>query len=465
MKPKYSGAWLCGLACLLVAGGTVTAVRGDEPDCELKDETGKTIIHYVAEPPAGIAPAGTTDPAKQVGLFLCFPEHGHPTGEEMVPVRDSLERQKLRGNFVLIAAHSQSANGKFLDIDHEPIEKLIEWAKKTYPINPRRVYMFGRGEGAKISGEFAATHPNLITASILYSWGFWKMPAEVKDPLNTAPEFYMNLGLKDLPHHLTTVRDTYSRVKAKGYHVIYREFADFGAKTYFPTSNDDAIAWATRLRNKNLAPSPQEAALLHGAAPRVVRAPGTEAFASLVLVGGPPAGAVVQQFLISKDATLRTGAAEACGRAMFGEATVTALAKRLTDPSPKVRQAVIAALGTDAGWRSEAAQQALIRFATTPDPKADIAERLSAVDALGAAMKLQAQGVRQDPAVFKALVALLDAPDERLRAHAFAILSPIRASEYKPEAPQAERTPALAGWQQWLEQITAAEEAYGKPMP
>ena len=44
--------------------------------------------------------------------------------------------------------------------DHEPIAKLIEWAKKTYPINPRRVYMYGKGEGGKISGELAMFHPD-----------------------------------------------------------------------------------------------------------------------------------------------------------------------------------------------------------------------------------------------------------------------------------------------------------------
>ena len=40
------------------------------------------------------------------------------------------------------------------------------------------------------------------------------------------------------------------RVKAKGYHVIYREFEELGERSYHPTSNDDAIGWATRLRNQ-----------------------------------------------------------------------------------------------------------------------------------------------------------------------------------------------------------------------
>ena len=51
----------------------------------------------------------------------------------------------------------------------------------------------------------------------------------------------MVLGLRDLSYHLTTVRDTYARVNAKGYQVIYREFEDLGARTYHPPSNDDAV--------------------------------------------------------------------------------------------------------------------------------------------------------------------------------------------------------------------------------
>jgi len=67
----------------------------------------------------------------------------------------------------------------------------------------------------------------------------------------------MVLGMRDFTHHITTVRDTYERVKAKGYHVIYREFEELGERSYHPTSNDDAIGWATRLRNKNIAPRPR----------------------------------------------------------------------------------------------------------------------------------------------------------------------------------------------------------------
>ena len=184
-------------------------------ETELKDESGKTILKYVIEVPPGIAPAGTTDPARQVGLILCSQEHDTPTGNDLFPVRQSLLRQGLLDHYVLIAPAPQGR--KFGPDDHQPIEKLIAWAKKTYPINPRRVYMYGKGEGSKISMEFTMTHPDLVTAAIGYSWGAWLMPSEVDEPLdfvNSAPEIYLTLGRRDLANHLTCVRDAYLRLAA-----------------------------------------------------------------------------------------------------------------------------------------------------------------------------------------------------------------------------------------------------------
>jgi TPR repeat protein len=445
MQPKSSLPWL---ACFLLTAGSLRAAE----ETELKDDTGKTIIRYVVEVPPGIAPAGTTDPARQVGLFLCFPEHDTPTGADLFPVRQSLWRQGLSNDYVLLAGAPQGR--KFGPADHQPIEKLIAWATKSYPINPRRIYMYGKGEGGKISAEFAATHPHLITAAITYSWGWWLMPSELKeplDPLNSAPEIYMNLGLRDLAHHITTVRDAYTRVKAKGYHVIYREFEDMGARSYYPRSNDDAIAWATRLRNKNLAPSAEELKLLQ----TPIGSTGGF-FPALALVGGAPAGAVLQKLFDSKNVEIRAAAAETCSHGLFGEATVAALAKRLADPAAKVRQAAIRALALNANWRSPAAQQALIRLAT--DKAADAGDRLSAVDALGQAVKLQVKGVRQDPPMFQALVSLLADKDEPVRSTASVILAPI----YQPGDGTPPRKAPAGGWQQWLDEIAAKEAGYLK---
>src|SRR5688572_24447688 len=112
----------------------VSSILSAAAESELKDEAGMTIVKYVIEVPPGLAAANTTDPARQVGLFLCFQEHDTPTGNDLFPVRQTLLRHGMSGNYILLAAAPQGR--KFGPADHQPIEKLIAWAMKTYPINP-----------------------------------------------------------------------------------------------------------------------------------------------------------------------------------------------------------------------------------------------------------------------------------------------------------------------------------------
>ena len=443
---------------LLLGLSALTGVLYAGTETELKDDAGKTIVRYVVEAPPHVAPAGTTDPTRQLGLILCSAEHDRPTGDEILPVREALIRLSIRDGYVLLSAHSQ--NQKFSAVDDEPIAKLIAWAKKTYPINPRRVYMYGKGEGGKISGEFTMLHPDVVTAGISYSWGWWRMPSEdtkAIDPLGSAPEFYIVLGLRDLSYHLTTVRDSYQRTNSKGYHVIYREFEDLGARTYHPPSNDDAIAWATRLRNKNLALSAEETKVLK-AAPVIANG----YYPAIALVGGVPAGDVLQKLMESKDAKVREAAAETCVHGIFSEATVTAVAARAADPSPEVRRAVLRALAVNANWRSEAAQQALIGLALDPAKTVEQADRVGAVDGLVTAARLQIRGARQDPALFRAFVMLLEDKDEELRTMAANFLEPVRDKDFRGDLGRPEQKTPVGGWQQWLGEITTKAAGYKK---
>src|SRR5690349_18851293 len=191
-------------ATLMVAGCCIPALFA-AGETELKDETGATIVRYIVEAPANAAPAGTTDPARQMGVIFCFQEHTSPPGADIFPVRESLKRLGLSDEYVLLAIRAQSPSGGLGAADFEPIEKLLAWAKRTYPVNPRRIYMYGKGSGGHVSGEFTMLHPELITAAISYSWGWWTMPSEVEKPIdmmNDAPEFYYVLGLRDFTHHI-----------------------------------------------------------------------------------------------------------------------------------------------------------------------------------------------------------------------------------------------------------------------
>jgi len=263
----------------------------------------------------------------------------------------------------------------------------------------------------------------------------------------------MVLGMRDFTHHITTVRDTYERVKAKGYHVIYREFEELGERSYHPTSNDDAIGWATRLRNKNIPPSPEELNLLAAFAKATLPAPIAGYYPSLALVGGAAAGAVLEKLFLASDAGVRASAAETCNHGIFGEATTAALGKLLADPSPEVRNATLRALASYANWRSAAAQQILIQRAT--DQSLDLDARLDAADGLAQAVKLQAAGVQQDPPMFRTLVSLASDKNEPLQAVALLALAPIR--RYIIGGADEGQFPPEEGWEKWLEKITAQQ--------
>src|ERR1051325_9271991 len=100
----------CLVTALIVAGCYVPALRALEEN-DLKDEAGKVIVHYFAEAPADIAPAGTTDPGKQVGVIVCLQEHTEAPSADIYPVRMSLKRLGLSESYVLLAVKAQAPGG------------------------------------------------------------------------------------------------------------------------------------------------------------------------------------------------------------------------------------------------------------------------------------------------------------------------------------------------------------------
>ena len=395
----------CLVTALIVAGCYVPALRALEEN-DLKDETGKVIVHYFVEAPANVAPAGTTDPAKQVGVIVCLQEHTEAPSADIYPVRMSLKRLGLSDSYVLLAVKAQAAGGGLGAADIEPIKKLVAWAQKTYPVNPRRIYAFGKGSGGSMAGQLSTLHSDLFAASISYSWGWTNMISELDQPIdmvNSAPELYLVLGMRDFTHHITTVRNTYELVRAKGYHVIYREFEELGDRAYHHPSNDDALRWATRLRNKTIPPSAEEMNLLKAFSGEQAAGSGL-GLLSVAGAGGRRSGgrSAPEALPVERRECTRWPRPRPAITASMVKRPPRRSRKLLGDPSPQVRNAALRATASYANWRYQPAQQALIQRAT--DKSLDLDARLDAADALGQAVKLQAAGVPQDPPMFRALV-------------------------------------------------------------
>jgi TPR repeat protein len=144
---------------------------------------------------------------------------------------------------------------------------------------------------------------------------------------------------------------------------------------------------------------------------------------------------------------------------IFGEPTMKALAKTVNDPSEKVRLATMRALAVNANWRSETAQQTLIDVATNPATP-DQTTRVEATDAIVQAVRLQIKGYRQDPALFGALIKLLNDQNEDLRVMANYTLAPIRDKNYRGDMERKQEKAPEGGWDHWLQEVTARAEGY-----
>src|SRR3954451_15404842 len=91
IRKAIDGLVRCVPALLVITGCSVSALPAAE-ETELRDEGGKTVVRYIVEAPANVAPAGTTEPGRQVGVIFCFQEHTSPPGADIFPVRESLRR-------------------------------------------------------------------------------------------------------------------------------------------------------------------------------------------------------------------------------------------------------------------------------------------------------------------------------------------------------------------------------------
>jgi hypothetical protein len=114
----------CFAAALLTAFCCTSALHALEEN-DLKDDAGKVIVHYFVEAPTNVAPAGTTDPAKQVGVIVCLQEHTETPAADLYPVRTSLKRLGLSDSYVLLAGRRTSSRSRSWSAGHRELIRSI----------------------------------------------------------------------------------------------------------------------------------------------------------------------------------------------------------------------------------------------------------------------------------------------------------------------------------------------------
>src|ERR1043166_7418205 len=389
---------------------------------ELKDKQGP-IMRVIMNAPR------TNPPTRTLALLLVH--HGMNGNENNYfgGTMECLKRLKLEEEFVGVAGKSKGG-GWELDVDGPLTLRVIEWAKSTYPIDPRQIYIWGSSNGAGYIGRFGWAHQDIVAAAVGYCGGYNFGKVEGK-PGDGKTEWYFVHGGNDNP------QNSYNGCKqlaAMGYRYVFRQLDGYGHTdiwdgqghpdmTVVNEVRDDYIRWLRALRHKEVEPEKKDKEFLA----KFEKSPEShlsskQTYLVLQRIGGLQAGAVILQGLESKTAGTRAASAEACETASFGKAVCEALAKGASDEGDRVQQNAIRALGSYSVWHYPEAIEALCQIASTKgDSKSGptLADRLLAVDGLARTVKLAMLGNFEDKKAWETLINLLDDDEIRLWNAAF----------------------------------------------
>jgi len=437
---------------------------------DIKDPVKKDVLMKVAMQ----APSKLPE-QKTLGLIIL---HHGMNGNEMNyygGAVDCAKRLGLTDQYVIVAGKSRGPGWTPQDDEYEL--RLIAWFKETYPIDPRRVYIWGSSNGGAHVGRFGWQHQELFAAVCGYcgSYNFQQPPENMKKlppPPAVAEgktEWYFVHGGNDGPEKSGNAA---KELHSKGYRVIFRKLDGYGHtdiwdgnghpdKVLVDAVRDDWFLWMHSLRHKEIAPTKDERAELSTMAGKVKieKADGMKPIlAEISRIGGAPGGKLNDAAMESADPEVRALSAGTTERTLYSKESVAELQKLLKDKSDDVRQAALRGLGTAANFRYAEAQEALIHVARSKNTPAP--ERLSAIEGLGRTVKLMLPGNFEDRMVVWTLVLLLDDDDVKIREAAFATLEKgVKDTfEYKPDAPAADRKGPVARWHEWCAKVAGPLE-------
>jgi|GEM_PF-4938273 len=429
--------------CFLLCTGAAAFALEEKELREGDRADGSFIITYCLGQPAKL------EPERQYPLIVCFHGRGGKATHHAETVLHILKDMGLQNEAIVLGAKSQGKGWE--EVDHVLVTKLINWALKSLPVDPRRVYTHGMSSGGSMSGTYALTHPELIAAGVLYGSGIntGKIPAP-PDSATTHPDLYIVMGQKDDDKHKNSGVATTRWLTENKFQHIYRHPEDLGHSPNHKITNCDSTEWLLRQRHKTFPPPADDITLLRGMLKvDTLDAAGT---ANLARIGGPPGAAVAAKLLSKRDPAMPTAVLAAAMDTCFGAEVHLQIGKRLLkSPDAAVRSAAIAVFAQDARWRYPVSMQALQQIVI--ESKHELSEREAAATGLATAASFQVRGNYQDPEIFITLVKLLDADEESLRTIAFDALESAHESPYDPKADKGGRSAGVRSFQQWVTEL------------
>jgi len=187
---------------------SISLHASDKIVMETLDSQGKKRNYYLFVP-------GSIKSATSVPLIILLHGSGR-TGISLVEKWKDIAGQE---GFIIVGPDSSNSQGWSTPTDGPDfLHDLVESLRAKYPINPRRVYLFGHSAGAVFAMNMAMLESEYFAATAVHA-GSWRDEREyaVMDYAKRKPPLAIFVGDRDNFFPLSSVKATEAALKERGF--------------------------------------------------------------------------------------------------------------------------------------------------------------------------------------------------------------------------------------------------------
>ena len=205
----------------------------DDITKELMTSRGKTRVYYLYVP--SNLKTGTTAP-----LILTL--HGsNRTGVTLVEKWKDLAKKE---GIILVGPDATDLRGWGSPQDGPDfLFELVEELSKKYPVNPKRVYLFGHSAGASFALEMSLMESEYFAATAVHAGALTKDDVELIDLAKRKIPISIQVGDSDQYFPVKVVRATCDALKNAGFNVEFTEIPNHDHWYYDQASKFNQTAW------------------------------------------------------------------------------------------------------------------------------------------------------------------------------------------------------------------------------
>jgi poly(3-hydroxybutyrate) depolymerase len=217
----------------LLALSSTSAFASDEITKELITVNGKTRAYYLYVPP-------TVKAASPAPLIVML----HGSGRVGMSLVEKWKDLAKKEGVIIVGPDSLDTRSWNMPQDGpDYLRDLVEELKTKYPINPRRVYLFGHSGGAIFALMMSLMESQYFAACAIHAGALPPSSYDLADSAKRKIPMFIQVGDSDRSFPLKVVRETRDFLSSKGFAVELTELAGHDHWYYDLAPKINRTAW------------------------------------------------------------------------------------------------------------------------------------------------------------------------------------------------------------------------------